>query len=84
MAFSDTQGGMVGELKEEAQATVRPEITLRVACMDGITLDVTVPQLGLVSDITRAVGQVRQRLFELHIITTCALTPLPMTRSRAT
>ena len=38
---------------------VVPEITLRVASLDGVSLDVTVPQRGLVSDAKRVVGQVR-------------------------
>jgi hypothetical protein len=36
-----------------------PLISLRVACMDGTTLDVTVPQRGLVREVKRSVGQVR-------------------------
>jgi hypothetical protein len=41
-----------------------PEVSLRVACMDGCTLDVTVPQRGLLRDVKRLVGQVR--LFLTH------------------
>ena len=36
-----------------------PEISLRVACMDGTTLELTVAQRGLVREVKRAVGQVR-------------------------
>ena len=36
-----------------------PEVSLRVACMDGTTLDVTVAQRGLVLEVKRLVGQVR-------------------------
>ena len=33
-----------------------PEISLRVACMDGTTLELTVVQRGLVREVKRAVG----------------------------
>ena len=36
-----------------------PEISLRVACLDGTTLELTVAQRGLVREVKRAVGQVR-------------------------
>ena len=36
-----------------------PLISLRVACMDGTTLDLTVPERGLVREVKRSVGQVR-------------------------
>ena len=36
-----------------------PEISLRVASLDGTTHDVTVPRRGLVRDVKRLVGQVR-------------------------
>ena len=39
-----------------------PEISLRVACLDGITLDVRVAERGLVREVKRAVGQVRDRV----------------------
>jgi hypothetical protein len=41
---------------------VVPEVSLRVACLDGTTLEltVTVPQRGLVREVKRAVGQVRR------------------------
>jgi hypothetical protein len=35
------------------------EISLRVACLDGTTLELTVAQRGLVREVKRAVGQVR-------------------------
>jgi hypothetical protein len=36
-----------------------PEVSLRVACMDGTTLVVTVAQRGLVREVKRLAGQVR-------------------------
>ena len=36
-----------------------PQISLRVACMDGTTLAVTVAQRGLVREVKRVAGQVR-------------------------
>ena len=36
-----------------------PEVSLRVACMDGTTLEVTVAQRGLVREVKRLVRQVR-------------------------
>jgi hypothetical protein len=41
---------------------VVPEVSLRVASLDGTTLELTVPQRGLVREVKRAVGQVRGRL----------------------
>jgi hypothetical protein len=38
-----------------------PEVSLRVACLDGTTLDVRVAQRGLVLEVKRLVGQVRDR-----------------------
>jgi hypothetical protein len=38
-----------------------PEVSLRVACLDGTTLDLTVAQRGLVREVKQAVGQVRDR-----------------------
>jgi hypothetical protein len=35
------------------------EVSLRVACLDGTTLDVTLPERGLVREVKRIVGQVR-------------------------
>ena len=39
-----------------------PEISLRVACLDGTTLEVAVAQRGMVREVKRMVGQVRGRL----------------------
>jgi hypothetical protein len=39
-----------------------PLISLRVACVDGTTLDLTVPERGLVREVKRSVGQVRGSL----------------------
>ena len=38
---------------------VVPEVSLRVASLDGTTLELTVPQRGLVREVKRMVGQVR-------------------------
>ena len=38
-----------------------PEITLRVACLDGSSLDLKVPPRELVREVKRAIGQVRRR-----------------------
>ena len=35
-----------------------PEVSLRVACLDGTTLEVTIPERGLVQEVKRLVGQV--------------------------
>ena len=35
------------------------EVSLRVACLDGTTLDVTLPERGLVREVKRIAGQVR-------------------------
>jgi hypothetical protein len=45
---------------EEADAD--PEITLRVACLDGSSLDLKVPPRELVREVKRSIGQVRRRL----------------------
>jgi hypothetical protein len=37
-----------------------PEITLRVACLDGSSLDLKVPPRELVREVKRAIGQVRR------------------------
>ena len=37
-----------------------PQVSLRVASLDGVTLDVTVPQRGLVREVRRLAGQVRE------------------------
>ena len=47
-----------GLVCEHCGGTV-PEISLRVACMDGTTLELTVAQRGLVREVKRSVGQVR-------------------------
>jgi len=39
---------------------VVPEVSLRVASLDGTTLELTVPQRGLVREVMRMVGQVRR------------------------
>jgi hypothetical protein len=39
-----------------------PDITLRVACLDGSSLDLKVPPRELVREVKRAIGQVRRRL----------------------
>ena len=41
---------------------VVPEVSLRVASLDGTTLELTVPQRGRVREVKRVVGQVRGRL----------------------
>jgi hypothetical protein len=38
-----------------------PDITLRVACLDGSSLDLKVPPRELVREVKRAIGQVRRR-----------------------
>jgi hypothetical protein len=53
-----------------------PGVSLRVACLDGTTLELTVPQRGLVREVKRMVGQVRRRLAvetrsRLMLITSC-------------
>jgi hypothetical protein len=52
-AESDADGGV-------------PEVSLSVACLDGTTLGVTVPQRGLVCEVKRIVGQVRGRAQNLR------------------
>jgi hypothetical protein len=37
-----------------------PEVSLRVACLDGSALDLTVPKRELVREVKRAVGQVKR------------------------
>ena len=50
-----------GEEADSAAAltVADPEITLRVACLDGSSLDLTVPPRELVREVKRAIGQVR-------------------------
>ena len=50
--------GVPGVICEHCGGAV-PEISLRVACLDGTTLELTVAQRGLVREVKRAVGQVR-------------------------
>ena len=38
---------------------VVPEMSLRVACLDGSTLSVTAPRSGIVGDVKRTIGEVR-------------------------
>jgi hypothetical protein len=45
-----------------AASDADPEITLRVACLDGSSLDLKVPPRELVREVKRAIGQVRRRL----------------------
>ena len=47
------------EATESPQPEPVPEVSLRVACLDGTTLDVTLPEQGLVREVKRIVGQVR-------------------------
>ena len=57
-AASDKSPAPVAEVVCEHCGGAVPQISLRVACMDGTTLDVTVPQRGLVREVKRSVGQV--------------------------
>jgi hypothetical protein len=50
------------EGKGAAVSDVNPKITLRVACLDGSSLDLKVPPRELVREVKRAIGQVRRRL----------------------
>jgi hypothetical protein len=52
------------EYAESAAALTdaNPEISLRVACLDGSSLDLKVPPRELVREVKRAIGQVRRRL----------------------
>ena len=50
-----------------AASAADPEITLRVACLDGSSLDLKVPPRELVREVKRAIGQVRQRLVGLFL-----------------
>jgi hypothetical protein len=53
--------GVPGVICEHCGGAV-PEISLRVACLDGTTMDVRVAQRGLVREVKRTVGQVRDRV----------------------
>ena len=44
---------------DAAEETALPEISLRVASLDGVTLTVAAPRQGLVSDVKRTIGQAR-------------------------
>jgi hypothetical protein len=59
---ADESEAAVAELICEHCGSAVPLISLRVACMDGTTLDVTVPERGLVREVKRSVGQVRGSL----------------------
>jgi thioredoxin reductase len=48
--------------KLQADNAADPEISLRVACLDGSSLDLRVPPRELVREVKRAIGQVRRRL----------------------
>ena len=48
--------------ERSAVADAVPEVSLRVACLDGTTLNVTLPEQGLVCEVKRIVGKVRQLL----------------------
>ena len=47
------------EADSAAASIADPEITLRVACLDGSSLDLKVPPRELVREVKRAIGQVR-------------------------
>jgi hypothetical protein len=50
------------EADSAAATSAEPEITLRVACLDGSSLDLKVPPRELVREVKRAIGQVRRQL----------------------
>ena len=66
-----------------AASDADPEITLRVACLDGSSLDLKVPPRELVREVKRAIGQVRRRLVIVvrspsqprRILIWCSLSP---------
>jgi hypothetical protein len=60
---ADESAAPVAEVICEHWGGAVPKISLRVACMDGTTLDVPVPQRGLVCQVKRVVGQVRSALW---------------------
>jgi hypothetical protein len=45
-----------------------PDITLRVACLDGSSLDLKVPPCELVREVKRSIGQVRRRLVSVLLL----------------
>ena len=53
--FSSSLGAAAADIDD-------PEISLRVACLDGSSLDLKVPPRELVREVKRTIGQVRQRL----------------------
>ena len=57
------------EEADSAAVTVAdPEITLRVACLDGSSLDLKVPPRELVREVKRAIGQVRRQLLGVFAV----------------
>ena len=50
-----------------------PEVSLRVACMDGTTLEVTVAQRGLVREVKRLVGKVRIKIACVSNVPRCLI-----------
>ena len=60
---ADESDAPVAEVICEHCGGAVPKISLRVACMGGTTLDVTVAQRGLVCEVKRVVGQVRRVLW---------------------
>ena len=48
--------------KQVAASCASDVITLRVACLDGSSLDLKVPPRELVREVKRAIGQVRRQL----------------------
>jgi hypothetical protein len=55
---ADEDAAAVAVICEHCGGAV-PEVSLRVACMDGTTLEVAVAQRGMVREVKRLVGQVR-------------------------
>jgi hypothetical protein len=60
---------------------VDPGITLRVACLDGSSLDLEVPPGELVREVKRAIGQVRRRLVTVSPYADAATKILPFTHA---
>ena len=56
------------EADTAAASDADPEITLRVACLDGSSLDLKVPPRELVREVKRAIGQVRRRLVSVFVV----------------
>ena len=48
-----------------AASAADPDITIRVACLDGSSLDLKVPPRELVREVKRAIGQVRAAACDL-------------------